>query len=232
LAEANPAIHELLIKLNQKPFKKLPGSRQELFLNLDKPASRPLTVPPYEYAQWAKARVNIDYHIEVEGHYYSVPFALVHEQVDLRLTAATLEVLFKNRRVASHVRSNHKGQFTTLPEHRPSEHQEYLKWTPEHILRWMEKFGPHTATVAQEIINSKPYPEQGFRACLGLIRLGERYSKERLEAACLRAGRVKSYSYKSIKSILKTGLDQQPLDPLPETPTCIHPHIRGNNYYQ
>lgn len=232
LAEANQAIRALLAKLNQKPFKKLPGSREKLFLTLDQPAAKPLPVSPYEYSDWAKARVNIDYHLEVKGHYYSVPYALIHEQVDVRITSTTVEVLFKNRRVASHPRSYSQGKFTTVPEHRPPAHQKYLEWTPERILSWTQTIGPQTAQVAQEILKSKPHPEQGFRVCLGLIRLGDRYSKERLEAACLRAAQIKSFSYKSIKSILKTGLDQQPLAGVPELPVLIHPHIRGKEYYQ
>jgi len=232
LAEANQAIRELLIKLNQKPFKKLPGSRQERFNTLDQPAAQPLSGPPYEYADWLKARVNVDVHIEVEGHYYSVPYPLVREQVDVRLTQMIVEVLFKNRRVASHARSFQKGKYTTLPEHLPPSHQHHLAWTPERILRWTEKIGPCTAAVAQEILKAKDYPEQGFRACLGLIRLGNRFSHARLEAACQRASRMKHYRYQSIKSILTSGLDQQPLTTIPEPPIRLHPHIRGKDYYQ
>jgi transposase len=231
LSEANQAIRELLITLNRRPFKKIPGSREELFLALDKPAARPLYAP-YVYAQWAKARVNIDYHLEVQGHYYSAPYPLVHEQVDVRLTSTTIEIFFKNKRVASHVRSFLKGRFTTLPEHRPPNHQNYLKWTPERIIGWTQKIGPHTALVAQEILKSKEYPEQGFRACLGLIRLADRYSSQRLEAACLRASQIKSHSYKSIKSILKTGLDGQTLMAEPKPLILNHPHIRGQEYYR
>lgn len=231
LSEANQAIRELLSALNQRPFKKIPGSREELFLSLDKPAARPLNAP-YVYAQWAKARVNIDYHIDVQGHYYSAPYPLIHEQVDVRLTSTTIEIFFKNRRVASHVRSFLKGQFTTLPEHRPPNHQNYLKWTPERIIGWTQKIGPHTVLVAQEILKSKAYPEQGFRACLGLIRLADRYSSQRLEAACLRASQIKSYSYKSVKSILKIGLDGQSLPSDPKPLILNHPHIRGQEYYR
>ena len=232
LAEANQAIRELLIRLNQKPFKKIPGSRLERFLALDKPAARPLSVPPYEYADWLKARVNVDVHIEVDGHFYSVPYSLVREQVDVRLTRTTVEVLFKNRRVASHLRSFQKGRYTTRPEHLPPPHQHYLAWTPERILRWTEKIGPYTANVAREILKANTYPEQGFRACLGLIRLGDRFSHDRLEAACQRATRIKQYRYKTIKSILTSGLDRQSLIPIPEPPIRLHPHIRGKDYYQ
>lgn len=230
LSEANQAIRELLLKLNRRPFKKIPGTREELFLTLDKPAAKPVGAP-FVYAEWGKARVNVDYHIEVDGHYYSVPYVLIHEQVDTRLTTTTLEVFFKNQRVASHARSYLKGKFTTVPEHRPPSHQKYLEWTPERIIRWTEKIGPNTAHVAQEILNSKPYPEQGYRACLGLIRLADKFSPERLEAACQRAAQVKSYTYKSVKSILKAGLDRQALLIPPEPMIVSHPHIRGKDYY-
>jgi transposase len=143
-----------------------------------------------------------------------------------------VEALFKNRRVASHARSFQKGKYTTLPEHLPPAHQHHLAWTPERILRWTEKIGPCTAAVAQEILKAKDYPEQGFRACLGLIRLGNRFSHARLEAACQRASRMKHYRYQSIKSILTSGLDQQPLTTIPEPPIRLHPHIRGKDYYQ
>ncbi len=232
LAEANQAIRELLNRLNQKPFKKIPGSRRERFLSLDKPAAQPLSGPPYEYADWRKARVNVDVHIEVDGHYYSVPYPLAREQVDVRLTRTTVEVLFKNRRVAAHVRSFQKGRYTTRSEHLPPPHQHHRAWTPERILRWTEKIGPYTATVAREILQAKDYPEQGFRACLGLIRLGDRFSPERLEAACQRATRMKQFRYQSIKSILASGLDRQSLIPIPEPPIRLHPHIRGKDYYQ
>jgi transposase len=232
LAEANQAIRELLIRVNQKPFKKVPGSRLERFLSLDKPAAQPLSGPPYEYADWRKARVNVDVHIEVDGHYYSVPYSLAREQVDVRLTRTTVEVLFKNHRVASHVRSFQKGIYTTRQEHLPPPHQHHRAWTPERILLWTEKIGPYTATVDREILQTKNYPEQGFRACLGLIRLGDRFSPERLEAACQRATRMKQFRYQSIKSILASGLDRQSLIPIPEPPIRLHPHIRGKDYYQ
>jgi transposase len=231
LSEANQAIRELLKALNERPFKKILGSRKELFMTLDKPAARPLG-PPYQYADWFKARVNVDCHIEVEGHYYSTPYPLVHEPVDVRLTPTTVEVFFKSRRVASHARNFLKGRFTTTAEHLPPQHPNYLKWTPERIIGWTQKIGPHTASVAQEILQSKEYPEQGFRACLGLIRLADRYSSQRLEAACLRASQIKSPSYKSVKSILKTGLDKQPLSTHPQPLTLDHPHIRGQAYYR
>ena len=232
LAEANQAIRELLIQLNQKPFKKLPGSRRERFLALDQPAAQSLPRTPYEYADWLKARVNIDVHIEVDGHYYSVPYLLVREQVEVRLTQTIVEVFFKNQRVAGHARSFRKGGYTTRPEHLPPAHQHHLAWTSERILRWTEKIGPYTAAVAQEILKAKDYPEQGFRACLGLVRLGDRFSSARLEAACRRASQMKHYRYQSIKSILTSGLDQQPLTPIPEPPIRLHPHIRGKDYYQ
>ena len=232
LAEANQAIRELLNRLNQKPFKKIPGSRRERFLSLDKPAAQPLSRSPYEYADWLKARVHVDCHVEVDSHYYSVPYPLAREQVDVRLTQTTVEVLFKNRRVASHLRSFQKGRYTTRPEHLPPPHQHHRAWTPERILNWTEQIGPYTANVAREILQTKDYPEQGFRACLGLIRLGDRFSSERLEAACQRATQLKQFRYKTIKSILASGLDRQSLIPMPEPPIHLHPFIRGKDYYQ
>jgi transposase len=233
LAELNSAIRSLLVRLNDRPFKKLPGSRRLLFEMLDRPALRPLPQGRYEYAEWKKARVNIDYHIEVLGHYYSVPYALVHEQLDVRLTDRTVEIFHKGQRVASHPKSDHAGRHTTLAEHMPKSHQRYLEWTPSRLIHWAEKMGPATAQVVQTILSSRLHPEQGFRACLGILRLGKGYGQDRLEAACCRAIALKSFSYKSIESILKTGLDRRPLpSEIASTQTFEHENIRGPHYYQ
>lgn len=231
--EVNQAIREKLIILNHRSFQKLKSTRAELFKTVEKPALRPLSERPYEYAQWKKATVNIDYHIEVDHHYYSVPYQLVRQQGDVRITATTVEFLFKNRRVASHPRSYRKGGYTTLPEHRPKSHQEYLAWTPSRIIKWAGKNGPYTGELVSQIMEHKPHPEQGFRSCLGIIRLVKRYSPQRLEAACERALNIKAYSYKSVSSILKNGLDQHPFprdDVSPKNP-IIHHNIRGQDYY-
>ncbi|MGH7273174.1 MAG: IS21 family transposase, partial [Nitrospiria bacterium] len=233
LSELNSAIRSLLERLNDRPFKKLPGSRRLLFESLDRPALRPLPQSRYEYAEWAKARVNIDYHVELKGHYYSVPYTLVHEQLDVRLTDTTVEIFHKGKRVASHPRSFQKGRHNTLAEHMPQSHQRYLEWSPSRLIHWAEKVGLATAQVVQTILSSRLHPEQGFRACLGILRLGKGYGQDRLEAACIRAIVLKSFSYKSIESILKTGLDRRPLpsEPAP-TLSVEHENIRGPHDYQ
>jgi len=232
--ELNGAIWEKIEELNDRKFQKLDTTRRELFESLDKPALKPLPAQRYQYAQWKKARVNIDYHIEVDHHYYSVPYQLVKEQVDVRLTAATVEVFHKGRRVASHLRSYRAGKATTTHEHRPKSHQRYLEWTPSRIIRWAAKNGSHTGELVSRILESKPHPEQGYRSCLGIMRLGKRYTPQRLEAACTRALAIKAYSYKSVASILKSGLDGQPLpySRNPTTKTINHANIRGREYYQ
>jgi transposase len=233
LAELNKAIAEKLKDLNNRKFQKLDATRRQLFENVDRPALKPLPSRPYEYAEWKKARVSIDYHIEIEHHYYSVPYQLVKEQVEVRLTSSTVEVLFKNRRVASHQRSYHRGGFTTLREHMPKAHQKYLDWTPSRIIRWAGKNGPSTKRLVTKVMENKPHPEQGFRSCLGIIRLAKRYSPERLEKACVRALAINGYSYKSVQSILKNGLDQQSrlFEQVEDIYSERHDNIRGNYYY-
>lgn len=230
LTEVNQAVQEELVKLNERPFQKLEGSRLSLFLSLDRPALKPLPAVRYEFAEWKKARVNIDYHIEVDKNYYSVPYQLIKREVDVRLTATTVEILHGGRRVASHERDYKKGQFHTLPGHRPPSHRAYLEWTPERIVAWAANAGPNTARLAEKIIAGKSHPEQGYRACLGLIRLGDRYSAERLEAAAGRALKLGARSYRNVKSILEHGLDQVELEPTPEA-TLVHENLRGPGYY-
>ena len=231
VAELNAAVWGLLEKLNNKKFKKLPTTRRELFETLDRPALKALPEQRYPFVDWKTAKVNIDYHIEVERHFYSVPHQLTGEQVDVRLGPQVVEVLYKNRRVASHVRSYVPGCATTNPEHRPKAHQEYLDWTPSRIIEWAAKTGPATASLVEIIMASKPHPEQGYRACLGIIRLAKRYSHERVEAACKRSLAIKGYSYKSVSSILKAGLDQVPLKQETSKPGPMHQNIRGPEYY-
>ena len=233
LAELNRAIAEKLEKLNNRTFQKLDATRRQLFENIDKPALKPLPSRPYEFAEWKKARVSIDYHVEIDRHYYSVPYQLVKEQVDVRLTSSAVEVLFKNRRVASHKRSYRQGGFTTLREHMPKAHQKYLDWTPSRIIRWAGKNGPNTKKLIAAIMENRPHPEQGFRSCLGIIRLAKRYSPERLEKACIRALTINGHSYKSVQSILKNGLDQQSciFDQAEDIYPEKHANVRGRQYY-
>ncbi|OIJ73042.1 MAG: integrase [Deltaproteobacteria bacterium GWC2_55_46] len=235
ISDVNEAICELLERLNGRKFKKLDTCRRDLFETLDKPVLKPLPAERYEYAEWKRSRVNIDYHIEVDAHYYSVPYQLIHKEVEVRLNPSTVEVIFGGRRVASHQRSYKKGGFTTTTEHRPKSHQKHLEWTPSRIIRWAESIGPCTAEVVKTIMESKPHPEQGYRSCLGILRLGKRYSEARLEAACQRALTFKTCSYRSMDSILKTGLDKQmPMmaeDKKKTVPAPVHQNIRGGNYY-
>lgn len=233
LAELNAAITEKLTELNNRKFQKLDASRRELFEQLDKPALQRLPAQPWEYAWWKRATVNIDYHIELERHYYSVPYQLVGKSVDVRVTAATVEVLHKNKRVASHRCSTHKGGFTTVAEHMPERHKKYLEWTPARIIKWAGETGPNTQKLVAAILSSRPHPQQGYRSCLGILRLANLYGAQRLEAASARALAIGACSYKSIESILKTGLDRQQLSTQSRTaqlPTA-HENLRGKNYY-
>lgn len=231
LEELNQAIAKELIVLNNKPFQKLEGSRLSMFESLEKPLLRPLPAHRYEFARWKKAKVNIDYHVEVEKNFYSVPYRLVKEQVEVRLTASVVEIFHKGKRVASHERLYSKGKFTTLNEHRPKSHQKYLEWTPSRIVRWAKETGPQTAAMVQAIMDDKPHPEQGYRSCLGLIRLGERYTKERLETACARALLFENISYRSVKSILEKGLDRVTETEAPALEPVRHDNLRGSKYY-
>ncbi len=232
LAELNVAIRELLETLNARPFRKLPGSRREHFEQLDQPALRPLPAEPYVYAEWKKVRVHIDYHVAVDGHYYSVPHALIKKQLDVRITAQTIECFHRGQRVASHRRSHLKGRHTTVPDHMPEAHRQAGDWSPERLARWAAQTGPATEKLILTVLGARKHPQQAYRACLGILRLGKAYGDERLEAACRRALILGSHSYKSIASILKHRLDEQPLTeaqelPLPED----HDNIRGPSYY-
>jgi len=236
LSELNKAIRQQLEVLNHRPFEKLQGSRRRLFESLEKGALKPLPTERFVFAEWKTAKVNIDYHIEVDRHYYSVPYQLIHERVDVRLTDSTVEVFLKGHRVASHVRSYVPGKYTTLREHMPKSHQKHLEWTPSRLLRWAATIGPQTQKLLTFILENRPHPEQGYRSCLGVLRLQKRYSTERLEAACARALVFKAYSYKNVESILKNGLDQQPLEAFLSSPIHFprlkHENLRGKQYYQ
>lgn len=232
LAEFNAAIRELLEKLNNRPFKKLPGCRKSRFLELDKPALRPLPASAYQFAQWKKARVNIDYHVELLGYYYSVPYQLVGRELDVRFTESTVEYFHMAKRVASHVRSYIKGRYTTVPDHMPKGHRAYAEWTPERLIRWAQQTGESTAGLITAILSRHRHPQHGFRSALGILALTKRFDKERIEAACKRALAIGGTSSKSVKSILETGLDKNPLPEQTALPLAtIHDNIRGGSYY-
>jgi transposase len=232
LSSLNQAIANLLERLNQRPFRKLEGTRASRFAAIDRPALRSLPAEAYTFAEWKKVRVHIDYHVEVDGHYYSVPYGLRHHQLDARYTAMTVEVFHRGHRVASHARSYQAGRHTTIDAHRPKSHQRYLEWTPERVIRWASTIGPSTALVVDTILQSRRHPEQGFRSCLGILRLGKTYGPDRLESAAARAVNLKACSYQSVKSILQNGLDRQPtLDLPPDRPPLQHANIRGTDYF-
>lgn len=233
LAELNAAIWELLPELNQRVMKALGASRQTLFEELDRPALLPLPSSRYEIGLWKTATVNIDYHIEVEKNYYSVPYQLIHEEVEARYTTSTVEILHRSRRIASHPRLSGRGKCSTNPKHMPRSHRAHAEWTPSRILRWAAKSGPQTEALVQRILEERPHPEQGFRSCLGLFRLGKKYGPQRLETACHRALLLHSARYSTVKNILQTGVDRTPLPAEPETPPrSPHANIRGADYYQ
>lgn len=228
LHELNEALAELLAVVNERPFQKLPGCRRSRFGDLDKPALKPLPQHPYVCAQWSKARVNIDYHIEHEGHYYSVPYKYIRQEIDVRTAALTIECFIDMRRIASHRRSGHKGAHTTITDHMPSSHRRYAEWTPERILQWARSIGPQTAALAERIMERRTHPEQGFRTCLGLIRLRKTYPTERIEAAASVALQVDAVRLRSIQSILETGRDRLPLTTDEDNHVIVnHSNIRG-----
>ena len=231
LAELNQAIRELLEKMNHRPFKKRPGCRASLFAELDRPALKPLPEQRFELRGWAEARVNIDYHVEFERHYYSVPYRLKGEWVEIRSTTNTIEIYHRGERVASHARSREPYKATTIAAHRPKSHQEHLAWPPSRLISWAQTVGPFTAQLFTAILESKPHPEMGYRSCLGILRLGKHYTNARLEAAAQRAMATGACSYHSVKSILKRGLDRQPLETSPSAAPLEHENLRGAAYF-
>lgn len=233
LTALNAAIAPLLEQLNQKSFKKLPGSRRSQYEAVEKPALKSLPAAPYEYARWKKAQVHIDYHVEVEEHYYSVPHSLIRRKLDVRITATTIECFLNNERVAVHTRSDRKGGHSTITEHMPKSHQAHLEWTPGRFLNWALSIGPNTRDLVRHLLENRPHPEMGFRSCLGLLSLDKRYGKERLEIACQHALALGSPTRRSVLSILEKGLDSQPLpEPTAELILSDHENIRGPEYYQ
>jgi transposase len=232
LAELNRAIRQKVAELNDKVFRGEPTSRRELFEELERPALKPLPKRPYELSEWKKVTVNIDYHVEFDHHYYSVPYVLVRQKLEVRATATVVEVYKGAKRVASHARAHGRRRFVTDPEHMPASHRAHLEWTPSRLVDWARTVSPHTAALAQKLLESKPHPEHSYRACLGLMNLAKRYGNQRLGAACARALASGAVSYTSVKSILAENLDRVPLtiaSPAPVPP--VHENLRGAGYY-
>jgi transposase len=226
---------ELLADLNDRIMRRYGKSRRQLFEELDRPALRPLPAEPFVYGEWKSAGIGIDYHVEYDHHFYSVHHSLRREKVkvEVRATARIVEIFLHGRRVASHRRSSARGRHTTCPEHMPKAHREHLEWSPSRLIRWAGTVGPQTAALVEAILSDRPHPEQGYRSCLGILRLGRRYGDVRLEGACTRALVAGARSYRHVDSILKHGLDRvAKATALPEpTPALTHENVRGSDYY-
>jgi transposase len=233
LDELNWAIWELIEKLNNRPFQKLDGTRRQLFETLDAPALGPLPLAPYVQGIWSRARVNIDYHIEVDRSYYSVPFTLIKKEMEVHLADRIVEIFLKGERIASHVRSYKAGAYVTDPAHMPKNHRDYAEWTPERLIRWAGEMSDSVAGMVEAILDRRVHPQQGFRAARGVIALAKKYGPERLDAACRRALKHGAISYGSVKSILEKKLDQNQT-PEPEDGPAVpeHANIRGAAYYK
>lgn len=227
LYELNQRIRELLLRFNQRDFQKIQGNREQMFLEVDKPALKSLPADDFKYSEKKLARVNIDYHIEYKGHYYSVPYTFAKKQVKLLIAEHTLEIFHENQRIASHVLSVKKGSSTTIDDHMPPKHQKYKEWNPERISKWAESIGPATCELIKRIMKSRKYPEQGFRSSLGIIRLEKKFGAQRLEQACLRALNYNALSYKSVKSMLESGFDTIPVSSNKKQQSIHHENIRG-----
>ena len=232
LVACNEEIAKLLTIINDKPFKKLEGSRSSLFEEIDQPTLRRLPVERYEFATWRRARVSIDYHVSVDCHFYAVPYQLSGEIVDVRTSAHVVEVFAMNKRVASHKRSYVKGSYGIESAHKPESHRRHLEWTPSHITLWAATTGPDVAAFIDALMAARRHPEQGYRSALGVMRLGRKYGSQRLNGAWSRALVIKSLSYKSVSPILQDGLDQQPIRSESPRAHVVHHNVRGPNYYQ
>ena len=233
--DINEAIRPLLQAYNERDFYELEGTRFSQYLEVDKPALKPLPARPYVYAEWKKVRSGIDYHLAVDKHYYSVPYRYLKESIDVRLTHTTIECFHKGNRIAIHQRSYKPGH-STMHEHMPRAHQDYAEWTPERMHAWANSIGPNTGKLIRALTEMHKIPEQSYRSCLGILRMGKIYGNERLENAAIRALHIGAIRYKNIESILKSGLDQQPLpklagEPMPAEPIRLHDNIRGSKYF-
>lgn len=233
LVELNHALKPLLDELNQRPFQKLPGSRLSHFQEIEKPALKALPANRYEYAEWKKVKAGFNYHIEIDKHFYSVPFTMIKKELYARYNTKTVEIFYQNQRIASHPRSYGVYGYSTDVQHMPKAHQCHAEWTPERIAAWAKKIGGSTVQLIDSIMASRAHPQQGFKSCLGILRLAKSYGEDRLEMACQRALDIGGHSYKSVESILKNKLDQQPLPSAAqeEKLSDTHEYIRGKNYF-
>jgi transposase len=233
IAEINEAIRPRLLTLNNQSFQKMKTSRRVLFNTVDQPALKPLPAEKYQYAEWCHAKIHIDYHFIFDDHFYSVPYKYIHQEVELRATSTTVECFYQGNRIVAHMRSHAKYKYTTLKEHMPKSHQVHAEWTPERMKRWADKIGPCTNQFINHMIVTRAFPEQAFRACLGVLRLGTRYGEARLEKACAIAYAAGASRYKNVESILKNKLDcAATAEPTVASVTPVHENIRGSEYYK
>ena len=229
LGELNAAIRELTAQLNDRPMRGWGTTRRVLFEQIDRPALLALPPTPYEFAEWKRCRVSLDYHVEIAKHFYSVPFQLLRQEVEARITAKTVEVFHRGKLVATHLRSLRRHRPSTVPEHMPSSHRRYRDWTHERILREAVAIGDDTAALVETILRSRPHPEQGFRSCIGILGLQKRYGAERLDGACARALALGTRSYSSVAAILKNRQEAKPAER--GSAGLFHENIRGSGYY-
>jgi transposase len=231
LEALNERIAELIGELNERRMRIYGASRRELFERFDKLALGPLPAARFVTSTWKTARINIDYHVEYDHHFYSVPSTLLRQEIEVRATVTSVEIYLRGERIASHARSTRRGLHTTVPEHMPKAHQAHTEWSPSRILAWAASMGPETAKLAEAILASRPHPEQGYRSCLGILRLSKKYGGERVEIACGRAMAVGARSYRHVESILKHGLDRLATTDAAASPRPAHENIRGRSYY-
>jgi transposase len=233
LGELNAAIAELVAAVNARTMRVYGKSRLQLFEELDKPVLKALPATRYQVSEWKQCKVNIDYHVDLGGHFYSVPFSLVGETLEARSTATSVELFLKGHRVAAHVRSQQRGRHTTVSEHMPKAHRAHAEWSPSRFITWAGEIGPATQALVEAILRERPHPEMGYRSCLGILRLSKRFGKERLERACARAVRVKARSCRHVTTILEKGLDSAPLpgEEQATLPILTHENLRGPGYY-
>jgi transposase len=233
LAELNAAIGDLLRRLNEeRPIRRLGRTRRQLLEELDRPALKPLPIEPYVFAEWRARRVGIDYHVDIESHFYSVPHRFARAEVEVRLTTRTVEIFASGERIAAHLRGSGDHKHTTVPDHMPSSHRRYADWTIDRIRRDAVSIGPATTALCELILERRPHPEQGFRACIGILRLVRSFGVERLEAAAAHAIEIGALSYGSVRSILDHKLDRQAAQQRPaDGAPIVHANIRGARYY-
>jgi len=231
LAEMNLALRGKLEEANARPMKTYSGlSRWELFNQIEKTALKPLPGTRFEFGSWKVARVNIDYHIEIAKHYYSVPCALRGEKIEVRFTEKMVLVFHDGKSVAQHLRSDRTYQHTTVKEHMPPSHQYMIGWSPSRLISWAKTIGEQSAIQVEALLNTRKHPEQAYRSCLGLIRLADKFGKDRLEAACKKANSFGVASFKSVQNILVNNQDKLTTSS-PEHDPISHSNLRGKDYY-